>query len=452
MSVRAAQKRADQAVNDALQAHWDGHPEVVLDAGCGAGKSTTLQMLAAQAYSFDERVLLGCQTNEQMLDLALKLARRLDVPVHVMARADLAFPDAIRRQENIERISSIGKLDADDPCIVLSNLHKIAWVWKSPRAAKAMFDTLFIDEAYQATYSRLLMVRDLAPRLFLVGDPGQIDPFVTCSTERWQGEPGAVQLPAPRALLEHARAEGRPVHRLTMPISRRLPNDSAAIVADGFYTDMGLESLAAPGDRGFSVDTSKVTGAFADQVVERLQSTSMVFGELPAQIVGPRDHQMLQTVVDVIDRLRDLGCVVHDDGGEGSGPLTADQVGVVVPHSDQVAQLQAALSARWPGVLVETANRFQGLERAVIVAVHPLSGLHTADAFHSDAGRLCVALSRHRVGCIVLGRAGIATRIEHTPYGGDRAPEEAHDAEWAGRRAQMRVLGELLAPERRVRA
>jgi hypothetical protein len=45
-----------------------------------------------------------------------------------------------------------------------------------------------------------------------------------------------------------------------------------------------------------------------------------------------------------------------------------------------------------------------------MLVYHPLSGRVDASAFHLDAGRLCVALSRHRVVCFVFARAGIASQ------------------------------------------
>jgi hypothetical protein len=60
---------------------------------------------------------------------------------------------------------------------------------------------------------------------------------------------------------------------------------------------------------------------------------------------------------------------------------------------------------RCAGVVVDTANRLQGLEFDFVIAVHPLAGLPEADGFHLDPGRLCVMLTRHRHGCIVVGRA-----------------------------------------------
>lgn len=66
-------------------------------------------------------------------------------------------------------------------------------------------------------------------------------------------------------------------------------------------------------------------------------------------------------------------------------------------------------------MVVETANKLQGLEFAVTVVWHPLAGLAEADAFHLDPGRLCVVLTRHRHACVVVGRAGDRDLLTDTP-------------------------------------
>jgi hypothetical protein len=66
-------------------------------------------------------------------------------------------------------------------------------------------------------------------------------------------------------------------------------------------------------------------------------------------------------------------------------------------------------------VVVETANKLQGLEFEVVFAWHPLSGLPKADGFHLDPGRLCVLLTRHRQACAVEGRAGDGELLDGHP-------------------------------------
>jgi hypothetical protein len=55
------------------------------------------------------------------------------------------------------------------------------------------------------------------------------------------------------------------------------------------------------------------------------------------------------------------------------------------------------------------------LEFDFVVAWHPLAGLPEADGFHLDPGRLCVMLTRHRHGCIVVGRASDPELVNELP-------------------------------------
>jgi hypothetical protein len=66
-------------------------------------------------------------------------------------------------------------------------------------------------------------------------------------------------------------------------------------------------------------------------------------------------------------------------------------------------------------VVVETANKLQGLEFDLVIAWHPLAGLPDPDEFHLDAGRLCVLLTRHRHACIVVGRASDRMLLDSIP-------------------------------------
>src|SRR5262249_58682270 len=88
-------------------------------------------------------------------------------------------------------------------------------------------------------------------------------------------------------------------------------------------------------------------------------------------------------------------------------PLRPEQVAVGVAHNDQKDFLRVALDDRGlEGVVVETANKLQGLEFEVVFVWHPLAGLPEADGFHLEPGLLCVLLTRHRQACIIVGRAG----------------------------------------------
>jgi hypothetical protein len=68
------------------------------------------------------------------------------------------------------------------------------------------------------------------------------------------------------------------------------------------------------------------------------------------------------------------------------------------------------------GIRVTTPERWQGLERAVMIAVHPLSGVQTPSAFDLETGRLCVMASRHQSACIFITRDHVGDTLNsHLP-------------------------------------
>ena len=64
----------------------------------------------------------------------------------------------------------------------------------------------------------------------LIGDPGQIDPFVSCEIERWRCDPSGPQVSCPAALVK--RHPG--VLQLVLPVSRRLNEDTVSLIQPAF--------------------------------------------------------------------------------------------------------------------------------------------------------------------------------------------------------------------------
>jgi hypothetical protein len=121
-------------------------------------------------------------------------------------------------------------------------------------------------------------------------------------------------------------------------------------------------------------------------------------------------------IVTLLGRLFGRDPRVRCERDPAPAPLAPERVAVGVSHNDQKGLLRAALDARGlRGVVVETANKLQGLEFEVVVVWHPLAGLPEPDAFHLDPGRLCVLLTRHRHACLVVGRAGDHEMLEDQP-------------------------------------
>jgi hypothetical protein len=127
---------------------------------------------------------------------------------------------------------------------------------------------------------------------------------------------------------------------------------------------------------------------------------------MPYAAVLQADPDAIDLLARLVRRLFERGPKVRCERQTSLVCLQPQQVAIGVSHNDQKDLLRAALdTAGLNRVVVETANKLQGLEFEVVFVWHPLAGLPEADGFHLDPGRLCVLLTRHRQACIVVGRA-----------------------------------------------
>ncbi len=432
---------ANEAVNEVLRTQWDGDPALRLDSPPGAGKTWIVERLAVQSMEVhQERCMISTQTNEQAFDLARRLAGGFPSRTfHLFARKGLLLPEVLNGLPNLVVIRSGPALPRTGPCVIISNAAKWSWVEDPPP-----FDLQIVDEAFQLPDYRFQQIAGLARRFVLVGDPGQIAPVITCEIERWKCDRAGPHVACPKALVE--RHPG--VRRLALPVSRRLVQDTVRYVQPAFYPDLPFTALSPNGARRLRL-TALVSGRTAEDaaldLAARGASVSMV--ELPAKITGEVDEEVADAVVRMVERLIARRASIVDDGGTRN--VDPSMIGIVCAHVSQVNAIRERLPAHLSDVLVETSDRFQGLERHLMFVHHPLSGRADASAFHLEAGRLCVMMSRHRVACWLVGRAGISDRLLRYAPSGDRTLGIDEDAEFEGWRAHLSIL-RMLAGERRV--
>jgi len=436
MTVIDPAVEADAALAQILESQWQGEPAVVLRSPPGAGKTGVAQRLALQsARLLDQRCMIVTQTNEQAFDLARRLAGNADAfPVHLWAREGLMLPNSVVQLANLEIVHDEADLPRC-PSITIANGAKWSWI----KSGEPRFDVQIVDEAYQLPDYRFQRIANLADRHVLIGDPGQIDPFVNCEIERWRCDPAGPQVSSPVALVKRHPS----VLQLALPVSRRLNADTVELVQPAFYPDMPFRAMSRDRAVGFGVAGIMPFDAALDAVAGE---PKVVMVELPAQITGEMDAELADELVSAIRRLLNRQAWVRDDGA--ISPVTPDKIGVVCAHVSQVNAVRERLGQDLSEVFVETANRFQGIERAFMFVHHPLSGRADATAFHLDAGRLCVMLSRHRIACWVFGRQGIGEQLMRFVPAGDRALGIDDDPEYRGWRAHVSVIAALAQAHR----
>jgi hypothetical protein len=350
---------------------WNGDPAIVVPSPPGAGKTRLVTLLAA--YLADRAGLhigIAAQTREQAVEIARRAGR-------VTARTRLLWPAKAPRPASGATPVASGQagFPSDAGGILIATTKR--WLYGDLRAMRC--DVMIVDEAWQATYGDLGALGAFARQIVCVGDPGQIEPVVTGATTRWARSPHGPQVPAPAALTARY---GDAVTEVALRHTWRLGPATAGIIQPVFYPALAFTSRRPP---------------------EHVASPGGVLPEVTAQTVtltaGPGDPVLAEACA---DRARALLAGHYLVTTDQTAPLAGDQIAVVTAHVAQASAVRALLADE-PDVLVGTANQLQGLERAAVVALHPLAGYRDpGGGFGADMGRACVMLSRHRAHLTVI--------------------------------------------------
>jgi hypothetical protein len=415
-------READELVHDVVRRFVSDETNLagkrfaaVVASPAGAGKSYLVTTVAgAAAASTQERggtIAIGTPTNDQAYGLVESIATRFpDTSVAFVPATGRALPHRTAARPNVSQVKAV---DAGGFPIIVATLDKLGDA--SSRGDLPSFRYLCIDEAYQGDAAKYFKVGDVASRHLLVGDPGQLDPFTTIDDPgRWKGLDEDPTQTAVQVLLRN--------HPMTalyqMPITRRLSADAVPVV-EAFYPGHPFRAWTLPGARRTKLVPSIGRGKVArlDATLELAAAQGWAWLQLPGTPVLTADPTTIQAIISLIKRLRDRSPELASErtGGKWE-PLQPSRLAVAVSHNDQKDFMRAALDQTGlHDVRVDTANKLQGLEFDFVVAWHPLAGLPEADGFHLDPGRLCVMLTRHRHGCIVVGRASDPELVTELP-------------------------------------
>ena len=403
-------QKARRAVLGALLSDVEARrPLVLLKAPPGSGKTYVLVRAAALAKHRGLRVAVATQTNSQADDLCRRLGEAF--PAADTHRFASSSYDSGDLGPAVTVIHAACELPMDSAVVVATTAK-----WASTKNVPA-FDTLLIDEAWQMPWADFMLLAPVAERFVLVGDPGQIEPTVTIPVPRWETSPRAPHRAAPAVILSD---DGIPRVVRELPVSTRLPHDTVALVKT-FY-DFHFDAWSAPGERRLDANAVKKRVAGVDDAIELLGTGSLSLLTLPTpdEAAPDDDRELAATAASVARRLLERGAVAVMNGERTA--LTADDIGMVATHRAMNTRLVEALGDLAGRVRVDTPERWQGLERKVMVAVHPLSGVASPSGFDLSTGRLCVMASRHEVGMVVVSRDHVGETLAACVTVADQAP------------------------------
>jgi hypothetical protein len=386
----------------------NGGQLAVVKAPPGSGKTFTLIEVLSVLVAAGQRVAVAAQTNSQADDISMRLAR--DHPEVATSRFSskgstppAGFPAAVGWV-----IATAGL--PTEPGVTVATTAK----WSLTDVAMP-YDLLAVDEAWQMAWADLMQCALLSERFLMIGDPGQIPPVVTIDVRRWETSPRAPHEAAPEVVLAEA-ALGRGRFVGSLPACRRLPHESVEFVRP-FY-DFDFQAYVKPGSRGVDLPAGHALDALADG--------RPILLTLPTPAHGPPievDHELAGAAARVVADLLDSGAEVRNGtSGNQARLLTPADIGVSSSHRVMNAAIAKEL-AIWGGtVRVDTPERWQGLERPVMIAVHPLSGVTDPTAFDLETGRLCVMVSRHQSALIMLARDHVGWTLADFVPSAEQAP------------------------------
>lgn len=407
--LEAAQVVADKVSSDLFSSATDPNGVVTL-AVAGAGKTELSVKTAAKAREKQHSVMICSPTNEQVFALVLRLSAAMPTEnITYVPASSIVVPHEIFARPNVIVAAAA---QVHEAAVIIGTFDKLGDA--ASRGYLHEVDLLIADESFQADSGRYYAVAALARTHLLVGDPGQLSPFATVDATMWRGLSEDPLQTAVGVLTRHYPTT--PVHRL--PITRRL--DSRAVpVVTSFYPGHPFGAAVLPGVRQLRL-INGVSGITRMQALDRALDMAARDGwahiELPDSQVLTADPETIDLIVALVDRLNQRSPEVRCERDQSWTSLGPERIAVGVSHNDQKDHLRVRLdNAGYPNIVVETANKLQGVEFDLVIAWHPLAGLPDPDGFHLDPGRLCVLLTRHRHACIVVGRAGDRALLDGIP-------------------------------------
>lgn len=407
--MSAALDEEYEALQASLTAHvTQGGRLAVVKAPPGSGKTHTLIETLAATVQEGERVAVAAQTNSQADDIVRRMAKA-HPSVRTVRFASASHLAAVDMPASVQWISKKDELPAGAGITVATTAK-----WALTQLGRP-YDLLAIDEAWQMSWADLMQCALIGPRFLMIGDPGQIPPVVTIDVRRWETSPRAPHEAAPNIVLRDPSLAGERFEG-SLPACRRLPHEAVGYIR-AFY-DFDFAAYVGPAERGVDLPSGHAYTALSDGFPLALT--------LPTPIDGPPlevDHGLAQAAAVLVGDLLGGSATVRDGHGPPR-PLVGADIGLTSSHRVMNAAISAALwgAGDVAGVRVDTPERWQGLERALMIAVHPLSGVTAPSAFDLETGRLCVMASRHQAALIVLTRDHIGETLANHVPSAEQAP------------------------------
>lgn len=410
----------------------------VVSAAPGSGKSILLLKLVKQLVESGKRVVVATQTNNQAENLSKDWFGEQINGNNKFTRFSSAShtrPKELAPENWATRLKDI----PDGPRVIVANAKKWAITAANDPVEDMGAHTLIVDEAYQMTWSTFMQLSSIAPRVVLIGDAGQIPPVVKVEGSAWDTSLMPPHWPAPQTAERLSKKLGSRYGFAELETSWRIPQESLKFVQP-FYPDIQLKPVAAPGDRVMIWDAFRQPSGPIGDALQAGATGEPVLVKVPTGAEGApqyTDNRVAAVVAKILNELFEyetetlLEAKSSDrTGGDAPQNLKLSDVMIVATKKAMLTALEDAiqptiksLSSKTKdgtfvegklngGLLIDTPERSQGLQRKVVIVVHPLSGVAKPSEFDLETGRLAVMASRHQVALFVVTRDTVKKALD----------------------------------------
>jgi hypothetical protein len=186
-------------------------------------------------------------------------------------------------------------------------------------------------------------------------------------------------------------------------------------------------------------------------LVKRMSTGEPVLATIPTSADGPPaqvDLELARAIHRIVRTLVSGEIQIVVDPESGPRKVEAKDIGISASHRAMNGAIMKTLGDGYPGISVDTPELWQGLQKPIMIAVHPLSGVTEPSEFDLSTGRLCVMASRHQVGLIFVSRDHVGETVENVIPSATQSPGEL-DVTGKGRRAHLEFW-EMLRDNNRV--
>jgi hypothetical protein len=425
------QEQGDKLFENLVEGYLGGKRLAVVKAPPGSGKTFMLLRIISALVSAEWRVAIATQTNTQADDLMNQAAKHSDLGSFSISRLAASGtnpgPEFPANATWCQKVSEVPL----EPGVTIATAAKWATLRDNPG-----FDLFAIDESWQMKWADMMRCSAVSDRFLMIGDPGQIPPVTSVDVARWGTSNRPPHKAVPEVVLEQFGDEAMVG---SLPAVRRLPRSSVPYIKH-FY-DFDFDAFAEDSDRTFILPHARTIPS----VVTMMASFEPVLITIPTGADGPpsqTDLQIALAIRSTIATLLEAEASISLDGISKPQKLVQEDIGVTASHRAMNGLIRKTLGLDFPNVRIDTPERWQGLEKPVMLAVHPLSGTLEPSDFDLGTGRLCVMASRHQIGLVLFSRDHVQETLANTVTFATQAPGQSDEA-GRGKAAHAALLNML---------